>query len=225
MLSCSPDACSALITAAGASTRMGTGKKKELELIDGLPVIAWALRAFLESNLFGFFVITYPRTERDAVARSLTCVKDIRDIVLVEGGDSRQQSVYNGLVALDNLAQRYVLIHDGSRPWIAPILIRQVLEGAIQFGACIPVVQPVDAVKRIASDGTITDHVQRAEYVSAQTPQGFAYQEILNAHRAAADANMTYPDDAQAYHESIGPVHAIDGDPANVKITYGHDLP
>ena len=144
------DANSALITAAGASTRMGTGEKKELELIDGMSILARAVAPFIETDIFSHIVITHSHGNRETVELILGNMDASVDWILVEGGDTRQQSVYNGLLALEDLAQRYLLIHDGSRPWITPLLIRQVLVGTIRYGACIPVVPPVNALKRIS---------------------------------------------------------------------------
>ena len=217
------DEISALITAAGASTRMGTGKKKELELISGISVLARAVAPFIETGFFSHIVITHSRGDRKAVELLLGNLNV--DCILVEGGDTRQQSVYNGLLALKDLAQKYLLIHDGSRPWITRLLIGQVLDGAIRYGACIPVVPPVNALKRISENGTVVDHLEKDNHACAQTPQGFKFLEILQAHIAAKEADRTYSDDAQAYDVAIGPVHTIPGDPSNIKITYRHDLP
>ena len=137
MLSELSKSSSALITAAGASARMGTGRKKELELIDGVSVIERAVAPFIETDFFSHIVITHSRGDREAIKLILGNMGSSVDCIFVEGGDSRQQSVYNGLVALEDLAQRYLLIHDGSRPWITPLLIRQVLDGTIRYGACM----------------------------------------------------------------------------------------
>lgn len=216
---------SALITAAGLSTRMGTGRKKELELIDGISVLARAIAAFIEAGCFSHVAVSYPTGERDAFERSLENHNSLNNILFVEGGNTRQESVFHALLALERFSPHYVLIHDGSRPWLTTPLVMRVLDGTKRYGACIPVVNPVDAPKRINAEGVIIDHLDKGEYTCAQTPQGFTFREIISAHRMARENNRMYPDDAQAYHAAIGPVHTVPGEPDNVKITYMRDLP
>jgi len=211
----------AVITAAGKSTRMGGGKK-ELLLVDGVPVIEKAVSAFVKSGVVDRIAVTFP--PQGEVKLQTVFEKSDIDIIWVPGGDSRQKSVYNALVALADFTPQYVLIHDAARPWIAVDLIIAVLRGTEEYGACIPVVPHVNAPKKIERDGTISEHLDKTAVVGAQTPQGFRYAEILKAHKTACAHSAEYPDDAEAYHRAIGSVRTIPGDPANRKITFGHDL-
>ncbi len=211
----------AVITAAGKSTRMG-GAKKELAVIDGTPVLKRAVSAFVGNGAFHTIVITFP-PDGESSLRSV-CDDVSIDIIWVPGGQTRQESVFNALSALTGLSPEYVLIHDAARPWVSQELITSVLQGTREYGACIPVVPHVDAPKRIDSDGIILNHLERTTEVGAQTPQGFRFTEILEAHRKARAAGREYPDDAEAYHHAIGNVHTVTGDPANRKITFRHDI-
>ncbi len=211
----------AVITAAGRSTRM-KGVKKELAQIDGVPVMKIVVDAFTESGVFDFLAITHPPGE-DSKFRSVLDEKNL-NILWVPGGETRQESVYNALIVLSEYPVEYVLIHDAARPWVTDTLIKAVLLGSKEFGACIPVVPHINASKQVDKEGNVVEHYGRSSVVGAQTPQGFRFADILAAHREARRCGKEYPDDAEAYHHAVGSVHAIPGDPANRKITYGYDL-
>lgn len=204
------------------------GVKKELALIDGRPVLQIVAETFYKSCVFDKVVITYPPNSIHFDGNNSSFKSALRgvdlDLLWVPGGETRQESVYNALLALHDFSEDYVLIHDAARPWVTEKLIKSVLAAAIKHGACIPVVPHVNASKRIGAGGEILEHHERSRVVGAQTPQGFRYAEILNAHQEARDGGIDYPDDAEAYHHSIGSVYTVPGDPANRKITFGHDL-
>jgi 2-C-methyl-D-erythritol 4-phosphate cytidylyltransferase len=216
---------------------MGTGRKKEFELIDGQPVLMRAVEPFLDCDAVVAVAVVYPRTLEEQTRKSLAPLFDrvagrnaenssdsTPSIQLVPGGATRQQSVRNGLLYLKSVAPDYILIHDGSRPWITCELIKKVLECVIEHGACIPAIPPVDALKRIDENGMIVEHVEKKKCYCAQTPQGFAYSGIVDAHELAAGDGKLYIDDAEVYAAYSGAVHVVEGDPANRKITFLHDL-
>jgi 2-C-methyl-D-erythritol 4-phosphate cytidylyltransferase/2-C-methyl-D-erythritol 2,4-cyclodiphosphate synthase len=141
--------------------------------------------------------------------------------LFVEGGKTRQESGRRGLEVLNKLNPSIVLIHDGARPWVKPRTIQQVVEGVQHTGACAPVVPLVDALKRLNPDRTLESHVDRSTLVGIQTPQGFRFSEILQAHRLASKEEREYLDDTEIYHRYIGPVSTVPGEKSNIKITIG----
>ncbi len=218
----SPTQNAAIVTAAGLSSRMGPGDKKELCIIDGVPVIRMCLEAFVECRFFDHIVITHSQTGRSGMEAALEGLGP--KVIWVPGGATRQQSIFGALKELSGFGPDIVLIHDGARPWVTPALIRSVLRGAQEHGACVPVVPLTDAPKRIAPDGSIVEHIDKTALANAQTPQGFRYTDIFEAHRVARESGNDYSDDAEAYYSAIGTVYTVTGDPANRKITYGYDL-
>ena len=228
----------ALITAAGSSSRLGPqlGKKEYLKLADRR-VISTACSAFYESGLFTKIYLTVPPGDEELVRSMLLedglppeGVREDR-IVPVPGGDTRQKSVRAGLEAAaehpgNSPSERLdvVLIHDGARPWISAALITAVLEGARRHGGCAPVVSPPDAIKSVDEAGFITSHSGRGTTVGVQTPQGFVFDRILEAHRRAASDGAVYIDDTEIFEKYSGRVYTVPGDPRNRKITYPHDL-
>ena len=142
----------------------------------------------------------------------------------VAGGASRQSSVLAGLAALEPLAPSRVLIHDAARPNTPPRVISAVLDGLHDAAAAIPVLPVVDTLKR--GDGTrVTGAASREGLYRAQTPQGFAYDAILAAHRAAAQASVGGLTDDAAVAEWAGlPVAMVDGAAENEKLTTSEDI-
>ena len=139
----------------------------------------------------------------------------------VEGGPTRQDSVRLGLESLSGTPPDVVLIHDGVRPLIDDTLIDRVLDALVRDPAVLPALPVTDTLKRVEA-GLVLGTVERRGLYRAQTPQGFAYQSILAAHRAAAGAGLT---DDVAVAEAAGlRVATVAGDEANLKITEVADL-
>jgi 2-C-methyl-D-erythritol 2,4-cyclodiphosphate synthase/2-C-methyl-D-erythritol 4-phosphate cytidylyltransferase len=220
--------CAALITAAGKSTRMGADVKKEYLLLGGKPLILHALEAFENSGIIGVYVITVPPgggdVARDVLASWLGGAGRAEKTLFVDGGDSRQESVYNGLCALRDFRPDIVLIHDGARPWVRPGLILEVARAARLYGACLPLTPVVDALKEVNTDGFLEAHPDRGRFRGAQTPQGFLFEKILDAHGKAAGDGRAYLDDTEIYGAYMGRVFSVPGDLRNRKVTYPSDL-
>lgn len=218
------DIAAAIITAAGKSTRMGGGLKKEYRTIGDLPALRRVYQTFIETGLFQHLVITCPPGDEDRVREVLGLNDSQERVLIVPGGETRQASVYAGLAALESFHPRWVLVHDGSRPWVSSRLIGDILDGTRCYGACIPVVPPVDTLVTLTSDGNTHSYLNRNLVFRVQTPQGFSYPELLRAHGRAAAEGPVYNDDSEIYGSCVGTVHTIPGDPANRKITYPGDL-
>jgi 2-C-methyl-D-erythritol 4-phosphate cytidylyltransferase/2-C-methyl-D-erythritol 4-phosphate cytidylyltransferase/2-C-methyl-D-erythritol 2,4-cyclodiphosphate synthase len=240
----------AVICAAGSSTRMG-GVKKEYQLLPraaacgSLTVLGAAASAFAACPRLSVIVISVPNNAeqgeeaaRQALPAHLLAEDAPVKILFAAGGASRRISVLNALTALEVYAPDYVLIHDGARPWISPALIDSLLDAVQQYKAVIPAMPAVETPKQIDSEGFITKNLTRRSIVLAQTPQSFAFAEILSAHRQAdqkaalnhepdhePDGCREYTDDAEVWGAFINkPIKTIDGDKRNVKITFREDL-
>jgi 2-C-methyl-D-erythritol 4-phosphate cytidylyltransferase/2-C-methyl-D-erythritol 2,4-cyclodiphosphate synthase len=140
--------------------------------------------------------------------------------VPVEGGETRQDSVRNGLNAIVELEPAKVLIHDGARPIVPPALIERVVTALDDAPAAIPALPVSDTLKR-SFGGVVSATVDRAGLWRAQTPQGFRFDAILEAHQAAA---TSYTDDAAVVEAAGIPVSQVDGAEENIKITSEDDL-
>jgi len=157
-------------------------------------------------------------------------------ILFVHGGATRRASVFNALSLLADYAPGFVLIHDGARPWVSPSLIQRVIAGVKKYRAVIPLLPLTETPKETDTplDSASTDavfikrHIKRAFMGAAQTPQAFAFPEILTAHEQAAEReesqHIEFTDDAEVWASFCGPVAAIPGESENRKITFPEDL-
>jgi len=201
---------------------MATNRKKEFLTVGGVSVLRRAALPFVEARLFTRFVVTYPEGLLEETRDALGEIG--LPVLFVTGGMTRQASVLRGLEALSPFAPDCVLIHDGARPWVSRDLILAVASETLRSGAAAPSLPPVDAMKSIGPDGTITRHFGRGELACIQTPQGFGFPAILEAHRRAASEAYAAPDDTELYARYIGRVKTVQGSPENRKITFPCDL-
>ncbi len=141
------------------------------------------------------------------------------------GGRTRQESVRRGLQWLASRKPDWVLIHDGARPWVSQDLVDCVLATTRDHGACVPVVPLHEAPKLVDETGSVIEHLERGRVRCAQTPQGFAFEPVLDAHLQASRSSRAFHDDAAVWDAFVGPVISVEGERENAKITYPEDLP
>jgi 2-C-methyl-D-erythritol 4-phosphate cytidylyltransferase len=249
----------AIVTAAGSSARMGgsasqPGVKKEYRALPGcidgngrpLTVLGAAVSAFAQVPAvpkISTIIVTVPQGPDNAEDEARAALPaGLSGVFFVRGGDDRRSSVYRALRYLHRLHASgeqpgIVLIHDGARPWVSASLIEAVIGAARVHGAAIPVLPAVETPKILDStdahgsmSGFITRHPRRETVVFAQTPQGFLFGPLLEAHEKAAAAaknGAAFTDDAEvwAFAWPQMKVAAIPGETANKKITFPEDLP
>lgn len=219
---------SLIITAAGSSTRFDSNNKKELMSLNGHSVLFNATAPFFDIPSLKAVAVTYnPAFEiqtKYALER-LVLQKDV-PILLVEGGDSRQQSVLNALRALkeNDLLNEYVMIHDGARPFVKTQNILNTFALATFTGASAPAINIADALIEVDEDGLLVSHKSKKNLRLIQTPQIFKAEAILGAHEKAINDGKEYLDDCSIYQTYVGPVVLAQGDTTNKKITYPEDL-
>ena len=219
----------AIVVAAGTSARMG-GLDKLAAPIAGRPLLAWTLDALAGARVVGRLVVVTAPERIDSLRDAPWLPSSV--VAVVPGGDRRQASVAAGLAELDRLDRarggsaddRVVLVHDGARPLVSRALVEAVAEAAAAHGAAIPVVPIGETVKRI-EDARVAATLDRTSLATAQTPQGVR-RSILRAafERFAASGPQTFTDEAALLEACSIPVHVIDGDPGNVKVTLPADL-
>ncbi len=216
---------SALIPAAGMGRRMESSTNKQYLDLGGRPILAHTLALFEHDPLVARIVIVSPRDEiaycRQEVVERFGFAK-VEDIV--PGGAERQDSVRNGLQALDCAADHVVLIHDGVRPLLPARLIAGVAAGAARSrGGCVVGVPVKDTVKQVV-DGQIQGTPERTRLWLAQTPQAFLCRTIREAHEQAAREGFRGTDDASLVERLGLPVAMLQGSYRNIKITTPEDL-
>ena len=198
-------------------------------LLDDRTVLYHAVEPFLSVPSLQAIFVTYPiglHDETEVALDNLMFASKI-PIYLVEGGQSRQKSVLKALELLESTAIQvsYVAIHDGARPWLTPSLIINTLATATVFGGAAPVLVVYDALKRLDEHRCVSEHLERDNIVTIQTPQIFSYPKILEAHRhASANSQKTYVDDAEIFSDFGGMVGTVEGMIENRKITTPKDI-
>jgi len=215
----------AVVVAAGRSERMGGLDKLDAELA-GRPVLAWSLAAVAASPYVERIALVR-RSDRAAQPRPAWLPDKV--VAVVPGGARRQDSVAAGIRALDGPhastpGGRVLLVHDGARPLASTELVGTVAVAAAEHGAAIPVLPVSETLKRVEG-GQVTATVERSGVGAAQTPQGVRWDVLRGAlSRIGADGTTEYTDEAALLAAAGVPVHAVPGDPVNLKVTRPEDL-
>lgn len=224
---------SLIVTAAGSSSRfrdegVNGGIKKEFMSVNGHSVLYLAVSPFFSIPNLKAVAVTYSKeTEAQTeYAMEDLCIQRDIPILMVPGGETRQASVFNALSALDEngISGDFVMIHDGARPFVSAENILQIFGTASIAGAAAGALRIADAVVELDDEGYVKRHVDKSHLFLIQTPQIFRFPDILAAHRKAADAGETFPDDVSIYKKYVGDVQLCHGDERNRKITWPHDL-
>lgn len=215
---------SAVIVAAGRGTRMGPDVDKLFLEVAGAPVVAHTWRRFDACPEIGEIVLVVRDGLQDAfreLAAGLDLKKPFR---LVPGGAERQDSVWNGLVALDPAAE-VVAIQDGARPCTPAEVITRCLQAARSTGAAVAAQRATDTIKESDGGTRIARHLDRSRLWAVQTPQCFRVEVIRRALAAVKAAGAQVTDDTAAC-ELIGqPVELVESKLPNPKVTAPPDVP
>ena len=194
----------AIVVAAGSGSRFGG--PKQFEVLDGKPMLEWAVLAAAQAA--DGVVLVAPRHEgRTAVDK------------VVAGGERRSDSVRAGLASVPEAAD-VIVVHDAARPFARTELFEAVI-AAVRGGAdgAVPAVPIADTVKRVAGS-RVVETLDRSALVAVQTPQAFAADALRRAHAGQSDAT----DDAALVEAAGGKVVVVEGDRGNFKVTTPRDF-
>jgi len=217
------DTSSAIIAAAGSSRRM-EGRDKLWMPLAGRLILARTIDVFEASPLIDSIILVVNQ-ERHADAVELCRQEAWRKVAsIITGGARRQDSVRNGLAALEHLAPHtcWVMIHDGARPLVTPALIEAGLLAAQQHQAAIAAVPVKDTIKR-SDQGFVHSTIDRARLWAVQTPQVFSFSLISHAYEAE-NLLDDVTDDAALLERLAQPVAIFTGSYSNIKITTQEDI-
>ena len=207
---------SVIITAGGSSSRF-EGENKLLYKIGEKTVIETCLEKFINLNFVDEIVIS---ANFSIIPELNKLFSNVSKIKIIEGGSSRQKSVFNALKACNN--PDYVIIHDAARPFIKQKTIIECLNNAKDIGASIVAVKTVDTIKIVDKNGMISSTPDRNFLWNAQTPQIFKYDLIYRLHEKYFNCEFT--DDSLLFEKEGLPVVITQGDYSNFKITTIDDI-
>ncbi len=215
------DALPVIIVAAGSSSRMN-GVNKQLLEINGIPVIVKTMLAFEECNAIKNIILV---TKADNIFSFQLLaekygISKLSDIVC--GGNSRQESVLNGLKRLGKNDQA-VLIHDGARPLVNQNIIYNVADALKLYPAVTCAVKVKDTIKQILPDGKVEKTLNRDTLVAVQTPQGVRVNEYRKAIEDLKDISA-FTDDTSIMEAAGFDVYTVEGSYMNIKITTPEDI-
>lgn len=214
----------AIIVAAGRSTRMQMEINKQYIEINGIPVLARTLDVFQRSRMIDDIIVVANETD------ILFCKESIIDAygisktrAIVAGGAQRYESVYKGLQSVDEKTG-IVAIHDGARPFITEEILEASIAAALEHGAACTAVPVKDTIKVSDHEGYVKDTLDRNLLWSIQTPQTFRREIIVSAHEKARLSGSYGTDDSVLVEKAGIPVKLVMGSYFNIKLTTREDI-
>lgn len=214
----------AIIVGAGRGVRMNRATPKQYLLLQQMPILVHSIMAFNACrDVHQIILVVPPKDIQFCKEKIINPVAMKKPIQLVAGGERRQDSVWQGLLAIND-KESIVVIHDGVRPVIEPRQISACIDGAAETGACILAIPVSDTLKAVNSDYQIESTVNRDGLWLAQTPQVFQYKILIKAHESACKEGFSNTDDSALVERMGIKVRVILGSRRNIKITDPEDL-
>jgi 2-C-methyl-D-erythritol 4-phosphate cytidylyltransferase len=212
-----------LIPAAGMGKRMGGDRNKLLLQLLDRPILAWTLLAAEQSKSIKWVGIMGQTCDFPAFKAIVSDLNLNLPINFIEGGETRQESVFNGLAGLPNDAER-VLIHDGARCLATPALFDRCAESLLHCQGLIAAVPVKDTIKIVDDNMIVKDTPDRRQLWAAQTPQGFEVKLLKECHDQGKSLGWEVTDDAALFEKCNLPVTIVEGEETNLKVTTPVDL-
>jgi 2-C-methyl-D-erythritol 4-phosphate cytidylyltransferase len=206
---------------------MAGPQPKQFLALDGIPILIHSLRAFASVPRVTAIYVAVRKPEIERVQAQIAEYGFLGKVHVVEGGDSRQESVFHALAALAAEPDDVVLVHDAVRPLIDAATIERTIDAVVEHGAAIvglPAVDTIKQVERTAHGALITSTIPREFIVLAQTPQGFRYGLLQRAFAEAIADGFVGTDEASLVERAGLPVAVVHGSQINLKITQPGDL-
>ena len=217
----------ALVVAAGRGLRAGGKVPKQYMQLGGKYVLTRTLEAFASHPRIAKMAVVINPACRELYEKAASPFDPGLLLAPVAGGESRRESVLNGLEALAGHHPELVLIHDAARPLVSHSLISRVIGALEKDQAALPLIPVTDTIKQVEG-GLVENTPDRSRLFAAQTPQGFRFPLILDLHRQAARAarheGVDFTDDASIAEWAGIRVRMVEGEFENIKLTTGRDL-
>lgn len=213
--------CTAVVAAAGSSTRMDGQNKLFIE-IGGKPVLAHTLSALEACRRIGEIIVVTRAEDIQRVA--LLCENNglAKVTKIISGGATRQESVYKGVLQVSKRAE-LIAVHDGARPFVTETIVALAVDAAKKYAAAAPAI-PVTSTIKLAKDGLVEKTIDREALFEVQTPQVFSTELLKAALSNAIDKALYITDECMAV-EALGcPVRLTAGARDNIKLTTAMDI-
>lgn len=211
----------AILVAGGKGLRMGGDIPKQFLPIGGKPVLIRTIEVFCQAYPDIHIILVLPVSQQDYWQQLCQDYHFTIPVQIADGGETRFHSVINGLKLIPEGTEGIVGVHDGVRPFVSVETIRRCYDEAVEFGAVVPVISVVETVRQLIKDGTSVT-VPRDEYKLVQTPQTFRISLLKEAYQQPYTSFFT--DDASVVEALGKPVHLVEGNRENIKITTPADI-
>jgi 2-C-methyl-D-erythritol 4-phosphate cytidylyltransferase len=210
----------ALIVAGGSGSRMAADVPKQFLLLAGKPILMRTIEVFHQFNSNIKIILVLPKPHQEYWAK--LCIEHSFDIKhsIVGGGETRFQSVLNGLNTINDISHCIVAIHDGVRPLVSKQTLENCFNAAIATGNAVPYVELIDSIREVENNKS--KHVNRENYKAIQTPQVFNFGLLRRAYTMRY--NPSFTDDASVLEAAGLLINLVEGNRENIKITTPTDL-
>jgi 2-C-methyl-D-erythritol 4-phosphate cytidylyltransferase len=214
----------AIVLAGGAGKRMGSPTSKQFLLLDNRPILVHTLQVFEECKpVDGVYLVVNHKDLPVIQEEVLEQYRFSKILKLVIGGRLRQDSVRNGIEAIDEPCD-IVIIHDAARPFVSPSFIEKSIFLMEMYDAIIPALPVKDTIKVVSKEGFVVKTLERDALWNIQTPQTFKYDLIAKAYREGMAKKLFGYDDSTFIEYMGKKVKVVEGSPYNIKITTPEDL-
>jgi 2-C-methyl-D-erythritol 4-phosphate cytidylyltransferase len=203
--------------------RMGSSRNKLFLTLQQQPILAWTLMAAAQATEIEWVGIIAQPYDWEDIQEMLDRLNLSQPVELIVGGDTRQESVYNGLQALPATAKQ-VLIHDGARCLATPELLNRCARAFSTWQGFVAAIPVKDTIKVADTGGAIASTPDRSQLWAAQTPQGFDVQLLKECHEQGKQLGWEVTDDAALFERCGLPVGIVEGEETNLKVTTPVDL-
>ncbi len=212
----------AVIPAAGKGERLGGEKPKQFLELKGIPIIIHTLFKFENHPQIDGIIISTSYNFFQLIEKLINKYDLKKILKIVEGGKTRQESVYNGVKACPEDA-KIILVHDAVRPFVSFKIINDVIQASIKYGAAVPGIPVRDTLNK-AQKGEILQNIDRTGLFQIQTPQGVRAEILKECLKKAQEQKLVFSDESSLLLYYGYKVHLVDGAFINFKITYFEDL-
>ncbi len=212
-----------IIVAAGSGSRMKANINKQFIKLNDKEIIAYTIEKFYNNKNISDIVVVIKEDEAEFFKNQILDKYNFDNIKIAYGGKERQNSVYNGIKALDKNCE-YVLVHDGARPFIDESTINKSIEKVKEYKAIVVGVPVKDTIKIVNANNDIVDTPNRSTLWAVQTPQTFNYDILKKAYEDAFESDFYGTDDAMLVERIGYTVKMIEGSYNNIKVTTPEDI-
>ncbi|NPA39340.1 MAG: 2-C-methyl-D-erythritol 4-phosphate cytidylyltransferase [Thermodesulfobacteria bacterium] len=211
-----------VIPSAGKGERLGAKVPKQFLEINGIPILGYTLQRFEKHPEIDAIIVATSLEYQHKVKKIAEKLKIKKLFAVVEGGKTRQQSVFKGILACPK-STKLVLVHDAVRPFVSAKLVSRIINAVKKYKAVVPAIPVRDALQKV-SDNKIIHPVDRTGLYHIQTPQAGEYELLKNTLERAEKEGKTFPDESSLLKHYGYEVRIVEGEFINFKITYPEDF-